>query len=147
MKKWLAGALLAMTLATPALPGAELFKDVTEAVGVSFAYRNGEEADQYTLLESVGGGVALLDYDGDGRLDVFIPGGGSFAGPDKKQIKGRAGKLFRNLDDGSFQDVTREVGLDEPVFYTHGVAVADYDCDGWPDLLVTGWGRIALYHN
>src|SRR2546430_10359457 len=50
--------------------------------------------------------------------------------------------LFR-----SFQDVTKEVGLDGPVFYTHGAAACDYDNDGWPDLLVTGWGRVVLYHN
>jgi hypothetical protein len=128
-------------------PLAELFRDMAEAAGVSFASRNGEEADQYTLLESVGGGVALLDYDGDGLLDVFIPGGGSFEGPGKKQVKGRAGKLFRNLGAWKFRDVTREAGLDQPVFYAHGAAVADYDRDGWPDLLVTGWGRLALFHN
>jgi hypothetical protein len=91
--------------------------------------------------------VALLDYDGDGLLDVFVTGGGYFAGPDKKQIKGHPSRLYRNLGGCKFKDVTREAGLEGPLFYTYGCAVADYDRDGWPDLLVTGWGRLALYHN
>jgi hypothetical protein len=134
----------------PLAPG--YFEDVTPGSGLAFTYRNGAEAGHATIFESVGGGVALLDYDGDGLLDVFLTGGGSFAGPDKKQITGRPCKLYRNLGGFHFQDVTAEVGLDclaggKPWFYTHGCAVADYDNDGWPDLLVTGWGRIALFHN
>src|SRR5262249_46848107 len=64
-----------------------------------------------------------------------------------KQIKGYPSRLFKNLGNWKFRDVTTEVGLDGPLFYTHGCAVADYNCDGWPDLLVTGWGRIVLYEN
>ncbi|HEV3438465.1 MAG TPA: sigma-70 family RNA polymerase sigma factor [Gemmata sp.] len=124
-----------------------LFRDVTAMSGVNFTYRNGEEADQYTMLESLGGGVALIDFDGDGLLDIFIPGGGYFGGDDKQQIKGHPCKLYKNLGNGKFKDVTSEVGLDQINFYTHGAAVADYDCDGWPDLLVTGYGQVALFHN
>jgi hypothetical protein len=119
---------------------------------VRFTYRNGAEASHAAILESLGGGVALIDYDGDGLLDLFFTGGGYFDGPDKKQIKGHLCRLYKNLGNWKFRDVTAEVGLDqlaggEPWFYTHGVAVADYDNDGWPDLLVTGWGRLALLHN
>ena len=124
-----------------------LFRDVTAVSGVHFTYRNGEEANHYAILESLGGGVALIDYDGDGLLDIFLPGGGGFAGADGKQIEGRPSKLYKNLGGFKFKDVTHEVGLDEPLFYTHGAAVADYDRDGWPDLLVTGYGRVALYRN
>jgi hypothetical protein len=134
----------------PAATSAELpawFRDVTEESGLHFTYRNGQEADQFTMLETLGGGVALLDYDGDGLLDIFVTGGGYFDGPDRREIKGYASRLYKNLGGWRFRDVTHEVGLDEPLFYTHGCAVADYDCDGWPDLLVTGWGRMALYHN
>ena len=124
-----------------------LFREVTPGSGVDFTYRNGEEANHYAILETLGGGVALFDYDGDGLLDIFLTGGGYFDGPDHQEIRGYSCKLYKNLGNWKFQDVTQEVGLDQPLFYTHGCAVADYDNDGWPDLLVTGWGRLALYHN
>jgi hypothetical protein len=123
------------------------FCDRTKLSGVDFTYRNGAEANNYTILESVGGGVAVLDYDGDGLLDLFITGGGYFGGADGKEIRGHGNRLYRNLGGWQFKDVTRETGLDKSGFYSHGCAVADYDRDGWPDLLVTGWGRLALYHN
>lgn len=128
-------------------PEPGFFVDRTAASGVQATYRNGREAGQYAILESLGGGVGLLDYDRDGLLDIFVLCGGYYDGPDKKQIKGHPSRLFRNLGGWKFQDVTAEVGLDRPLFYTHGCAVADYDNDGWPDLLVTGYGRVALYHN
>jgi enediyne biosynthesis protein E4 len=128
-------------------PGPGVFTDVTASSGVDFTYRNGEEADQLTILESLGGGVALFDYDGDGLLDIFVTGGGYFDGPDKKEIKGHPNRLYKNLGNWLFRDVTKDVGLDKPLFYSHGCAVADYDNDGWPDLLVTGYGRLALYRN
>src|SRR5256714_7312749 len=104
------------------------------------------------MRESVGGGAGLIDCDGAGVLDLFLPGGGQFAGADKKDIVGFPCKLYRTLGGGKFEDVTAKVGLDKlaggkPWFYTHGVAVADYDRDGWPDLLVTGWGGVALFKN
>jgi hypothetical protein len=139
--------------ADPDLQGPDLFEDVTAASGIDFTYRNGEEGSPHlSILESLGGGVALIDYDGDGLLDVFLPGGGYFDGLEKKEIKGHPCKLFKNLGNCKFKDVTAEVGLQslaggEPWFYSHAAAVADYDRDGWPDLLVTGWGRIALFRN
>src|SRR6476659_9846981 len=116
----------------PDLVGPDLFQDVTAASGIDFAYRNGEEAGHLAILESLGGGVALIDYDGDGLLDVYIPGGGYYDGPDKKEIKGHPGRLYRNLGGFRFEDVTQEAGLDvladrKPWFYTHGAAVVDYD--------------------
>jgi hypothetical protein len=134
----------------PLAPG--YFEDVTAGSGLDFTYHNGEEAGLDTIFESVGGGVALLDYDGDDRLDVFVTGGGRFDGPQKHDITGLPCRLYRNLGGFRFRDVTAEVGLDQlaggrPWFYSHGVAVADYDNDGWPDQLVTGWRRLALFHN
>ncbi len=128
-------------------PESRIFEDKTPASGIDFTYRNGEEAEHYTILESLGGGIALIDYDGDGLLDLFVPGGGTFGGPKGKTILGQASRLYRNLGGWKFEDVTARTGVDRPVFYTHGCAVADYDRDGWPDLLVTGWDRVALYHN
>jgi hypothetical protein len=127
--------------------GEDIFRDMTATCGVDQTYRNGQEAGHYAILESLGGGVALIDYDNDGLLDIFIPGGGYFDGPDKQTIKGHPGKLYKNQGNFKFKDVTAEVMPDQALFYTHGCAVADYDRDGWPDLLVTGWGRLALYHN
>ena len=144
----------------PALPRADeeaagppLFVDITATSDLVFTYRNGEEtANHLSILESLGGGVGLIDYDRDGLLDVFAPGGGGFAGADKKDIVGFPSKLFRNLGGGKFRDATAAAGLEKlaggkPWFYTHGVAVADYDRDGWPDLLVTGWRAVALFRN
>jgi hypothetical protein len=137
--------------------GPPFFKDVTATSGIDFTYRNGEEAGHLAILESLGGGVALIDYDGDGLLDVFVTGGGYFTktrdefNQDKSkppEIKGHPCKLYKNLGGGKFCDVTKEVGLaDFPWFYTHGAAVADFNRDGHPDLLVTGWGRLALFQN
>jgi hypothetical protein len=65
-----------MAPATPPVPGC--LEDVTPSTGIAFSYRNGDEAGLATMLESLGGGVALLDYDGDGLLNIFLTGGGSF---------------------------------------------------------------------
>jgi hypothetical protein len=127
--------------------GPPWFRDLTGPSSLQFTYRNGEEADHYSILESVGGGIGLIDFDNDGLLDVFIAGGGYFDGPDKKIIEGHPCKLFRNLGAWKFADVSASVGLARSWFYSHGVAVADYDRDGWADLLVTGYGGLALLHN
>jgi hypothetical protein len=127
------------------MPG--IFKDVTKTSNIRFTYHNGQAAGHYAILESLGGGVALIDYDGDGLLDIFVTGGGHYTGKGKKTIKGYPCKLYKNLGNFQFKDVTREVGLDKVLFYSHGAAVGDFNRDGWPDLLVTGYGRLALYEN
>jgi hypothetical protein len=90
--------------------------------------------------------VGLIDYDRDGRLDIVLPGGGSID-PASGRILGRPTALFRNLGNDKFADVTTATGLDEVSFYSHGCAAADYDRDGWPDFAITGFGRLALWHN
>jgi len=130
------------------------FDDVTGASGIVHQYRNGEETQppHLSILESLGGGAALFDFDGDGLLDIYFPGGGHYTGPDQKTISGHPGALYRNKGNFCFDDVTASCGLNSlaegrPWFYSHAAAVADVDRDGWPDLLVTGWGRIALFRN
>lgn len=120
------------------------FEDVTPKSGIHFSYRNGDEAGELTLLETLGGGVGLIDYDRDGWLDLFLTGGGNLA---DRRVRGLPGRLYRNLGSCRFEDVTDKVGLDGASLYSHGVAVTDYDGDGWPDLLMTGYGGVRLYRN
>ena len=124
-----------------------LFRDVTAETGIAFSYQNGEAANFYTILESLGGGVALLDFDGDGLLDIYATGGGTLGGQKNELIQGLPGKLYRNLGQWRFADVTQQAGLSSAPFYSHGCLVGDFDNDAWPDLLVTGFDGMALYHN
>jgi enediyne biosynthesis protein E4 len=125
--------------------GPPSFEDVTATSGVAFTYLNGEEAGHFAIIESLGGGIALVDYDRDGLLDIFIPGGGHYQ---DKQVLGHPCKLYRNLDGFKFEDVTAKVGLDKINFpYSHGAAAFDYDRDGWLDILVTGYNRLVLLRN
>ena len=129
----------------PSLP--DLLVDMTSESQVDFSYRNGEESDRFSILESVGGGVALLDYDRDGRLDLFMTGGGTFDVQDPFLIHGLPSRLYRNLGQWRFADVTADAGLLAAPFYSHGCLASDFNNDGWQDLLVTGFGGIILYHN
>jgi len=123
------------------------YDDITPSLPFAFRYENGQYADQFTILEALGGGVCLIDFDRDGRMDVFALGGGSFVGPDKREIVGRPSGLFRNLGDWAFEDVSSGTLDAHATSYTHGGSVTDYDRDGWPDIVVTGWGGLALLHN
>ena len=121
------------------------FEDVTPASGIRFTYRNGREAGKYSILESLGGGVALFDYDCDGDLDVFATGGGKFE--TDYRIVGLPAGLFANQGDLHFDDATRSAAIPASRGYTHGVTSADIDNDGFADLLVTGYGHLQLLHN
>jgi enediyne biosynthesis protein E4 len=121
------------------------FLDRTPQSGIEFTYRNGEEAGHFAILESLGGGVGILDFDRDGLEDVFVPGGGDFN--EEPQPVGLPGGLFRNLGDWRFSDVAASAGVDRVGYYSHGAAVADFDNDGFPDILVTGYGGLQLWHN
>ena len=100
---------------------------------------------RHTILESLGSGVGMLDYDQDGDVDVFVLGGGTFEA-DGRPV-GLAPTLIRNEGGGRFVDVTKGADLKTPAFYSHGVCVFDWDQDGFPDILVTGFHGCLVYHN
>ena len=122
------------------------FEDTTSSSGIDFRYKNGQESAHYFILESLGGGAAVLDYDRDENVDVFLNGGGTISGT-PAEIRGLPSALFRNSGASRFSNHTAESGLDTAGDYSHGCFVSDYDCDGFPDLLVTAWGRCRLFHN
>lgn len=120
------------------------FRDRAAEAGVAFTYRNDESHSEFSILESLGGGAAVFDYDHDGRLDLCFSGGGAF---EDQKIVGAPLGLFRSLANWEFVDVTSAAGAGESTYYSHGVFAADFDEDGFDDLLITGYGGLTLYHN
>ena len=127
------------------------FVDITSGSGVRFEHVASHTSKKY-LPETMGSGVALFDYDNDGRLDIFLVNGAPLADPTPKgTIPQKTGakywnRLFHQKSDGKFEDVTEKAGL-AGVGYGMGVAVGDYDNDGYEDLYVTAYGGNRLYHN
>lgn len=122
------------------------FEDVTEHAGVKFSYRDGQQSGFYQLIESVGGGVAIFDYDKDGDVDLFFTGGGTIVGPPLR-LGGLPCAFYRNEGNLQFKNVTEQAGLADSTLYTHGCTVGDFDRDGWQDLFVAGYGGCRLYRN
>ena len=127
------------------------FSDVTSALGLHFQHIASHTSKKY-LIETMGSGVALFDYDNDGRLDIFAVNGAPLSDPTPKgTIPQKTGpehwnRLFHQKSDGTFEDVTEKAGL-QGVGYGMGVAVGDYDNDGAEDLYITSYGGNKLYHN
>jgi len=128
--------------AAPAKPRF-VFTDVAKDAGLDFVSWCGRPEKPH-LLESGGNGVALFDYDGDGRLDVFLTSGWRLDG--ERVVEKPGCRLYRNLGNWRFEDVTAAAGLADDSWET-GCAVGDYDGDGRPDLLVTCFGKDLLWHN
>jgi hypothetical protein len=138
---------------TPAQSSLPLFH-VTIPHGLDFVLRNSPTQQKY-LIETMPGGVALLDYNNDGLLDIFLVNGGRIAGrmlpPENfdRQDSQYWNRLYRQNKDGSFTDVTEQAGLAKAGNgnYGMGVAIGDYDNDGYSDIYVTSYGKNVLYHN
>ncbi len=116
--------------------------DITESAGIKFDHLS--SPDQRYIVESMGGGVALIDYDRDGWPDIYFTNSQSV----EMALAGKksTGALYHNNHDGTFTDVTAKAGVGQPC-WAQGAAVADYNNDGWPDLLVTCFGGVILYRN
>ena len=120
------------------------FENRQEKSGVTFVLNNGTTDDK-PIIDSTLGGVALLDYDNDGYLDIFFTNGADIPGLNKSN-RTFSNRLYHNNHDGTFTDVTEKSGV-AGEGYSMGAAAADYDNDGWTDLYVTGVNRNILYHN
>jgi hypothetical protein len=118
------------------------FRDVTQQSSIRFTHNNGAFGKKF-LPETLGPGVAFIDYDNDGWPDIFLVNGADWPGHVQKHT---TPKLYHNNHDGTFTDVTHKAGLDVEM-YGMGVAVGDYDNDGFDDLFVTALGQSRLFHN
>jgi len=118
------------------------FEDITRKAGINFTHYTGAFGKKY-LPETMGPGCAFIDYDNDGLPDILLINGRDF--PSHKARRATP-KLYHNNGNGTFTDVTAKAGLDLEI-YGMGVAVGDYDNDGWDDIYITGLGEAHLFHN
>lgn len=142
---------LTALLAQPDASQQALFADVTEASRVQFVHQSSATSHKY-LIESMGSGIGVLDYDGDGRLDLFFVNGAALSDPmplgkqPDKTTERYWNRLYHSNSDGTYTDVTQKAGV-QGAGYGMGAAVADYDNDGRTDLYVTNLNGNILYHN
>ena len=135
---WLAAA------AAPEVARDVTFVDVTANANITFKHDNAATPQRY-LIETMGSGAAWIDYDNDGYLDLYLVN--SAATDIYKPPHPLRSALYHNNGDGTFTDVTEKAGVGAVGLFGMGVAVADYDNDGFEDLYVVGYGRSILYHN
>jgi enediyne biosynthesis protein E4 len=145
-------ALLVFSLtalsATPPPAGGVRFTEVTRESGINFNHSFGDKTFS-NIVEAIGSGAAWLDYDRDGRMDLYLLTAKYHAGvsqgerPEREEIN----RLYRGRGDGTFEDVTARAGVACEGCFSIGVTVGDYDNDGWPDIYVTNDGGNVLYHN
>lgn len=122
-------------LAAFAMAPASLYRDIATDAGFTQAIPNGGDTSKKFIVETTGSGVALFDFDNDGRLDILIASG-----------PGSPSRLYRNQGQRRFLDISESVGLTHEG-WAQGVCAADFDADGWTDLMITYWGQDRLYRN
>jgi hypothetical protein len=151
---WIMGAVLAAVVCAASAVSSDIhLVDITAETKIDFTLENSPTPSKY-LPETMGGGVALFDYDNDGRLDVYFVNGASLAAPMKGKSPDKSNpkfwnRLFHQNADGTFTDVTEKAGLTgmPQNRYGMGVAAGDFDNDGYEDLYVTNYGANTLYRN
>jgi hypothetical protein len=125
--------------------GPVVFEDDSEKAGLThWTHKMGSKEKKY-IIETNGSGIGLIDFDNDGWLDIYVVNGSTFDALDGKETPPHAA-LFHNNHDGTFTDVAAKAGVTNDR-WGFGVAIADYDNDGWPDIYVSNWGKNRLYHN
>jgi enediyne biosynthesis protein E4 len=125
--------------------GPVIFQDVAQKAGLAGWHHVMGTPDKKFIIETVGSGVALLDYDNDGWLDIYLVNGSTYDAENGKAEPPHAA-LFHNNRDGTFTDVAAKAGVTNDR-WGFGAVVGDYDNDGWPDIYVTNFGKNRLYHN
>ena len=135
-----------LTLSPPA-PGDDFFQEIGKEIGIDFVHSIGDK-ELSNIVESSGAGAAFLDYDQDGFIDLYLCNGTWLKGvnSDGKPKITPTNHLYRNLGNGTFEDVTKKAGVGGP-WYSMGVTVGDYNNDGFPDLYVSNYGTNVLYKN
>jgi enediyne biosynthesis protein E4 len=150
-KSYDTGAIARPASIAPQYPSPVTFTNSSTQTGIKFKHEASPTSFKY-LLESMGAGVGLIDFDNDGRLDIFFTNGAQILDPmpkDKMPDKSDPkywNRLYHQKADGTFEDVTDKAGV-KGYGYSYGVAVGDYDRDGFSDLFVTYYGGVTLYHN
>lgn len=122
------------------------FTDIAPRSNFSYRSNNGFNGRKY-FQQPMCGGVGILDYDGDGRMDIFLTNGAAVPELEKTD-RSFYNCLLRNRGDGTFEDVTSKAGVEgRELGFSYGVAIGDYDNDGWPDIFIGNTGQDALFHN
>jgi enediyne biosynthesis protein E4 len=123
------------------------FTDVTESAGIDFTYKNDNQKLNRAIMESVGSGQGMFDFDRDGLLDLLHVGGGLYRGPRNQEMGGYPSVLYRNRGNWKFENVSQASGGWEGDRFKHGCTAADYDNDGFRDMLICGYGGVQLWRN
>ena len=125
----------------------DFFQEIGQEIGLDFVHSIGADHME-NIVESVGGGAAFLDYDQDGFIDVYITSGTWIEGFSKSEKPGKlpGNHLYHNLQNGTFEDVTKKAGVGGP-WYSMGITVGDFNNDGYPDIYVSNYGPNTLYKN
>src|SRR5215472_2431203 len=149
LRAWQVVAFAGLAAAVTAILGGPVdalprFVDVTRQSGIQFRHENAASPQKF-LIETMGAGCAWIDYNRDGLLDLYLVNGAQTAA--FKPQKPLRSALYRNNGDGTFTDVADTAHVGAEGLFGMGVAVGDYDNDGYPDLMVLGYGRSILYHN